>query len=167
MPMQVCSCEGLNPDCPKCFGSGYAEVAETKGASDKKKNTENKPSKRQSSLPEDLLTLTKKEIEHIALQLVEKLDLKSKKQIQLLNSIPFSTNTFRIVSKDKFANLAKIENEKRFLRGELDTILKETAAKKYFQGFQFGHFLSDKEIDISSNRQLKTLLREYKKLKTK
>jgi hypothetical protein len=164
MSMQVCSCEGLNPNCEKCFGSGYANVPDAKNAAEKKTSA-NKPSKRESQLPENLTTLSRKEIENIAFQISEKLDVKSKKQMQLLNSIPFSTNTFRIEFKDKFASLKTIENDKQFLRDELDRIFKETASKKYFTGFQYGHFLSDKEIDVSSNRQLKTLLREYKRLK--
>ncbi|NMH29282.1 hypothetical protein [Flavobacterium silvaticum] len=164
MATQICSCEGLNPKCPICFGSGYVEVKDSgKTAQAAKEKT--KKAKQESALPENLKSLQRNEIENIALKIIESLDLKSKKQMQVLNSIPFSTTTFRRDFKPKFESLAMLENQKRFLRSELTKILQETAEKKYFQSFSFGHYLSDKEIDVTSNRQLKELIRGYKKSK--
>lgn len=169
--MQICSCKGLNPNCDKCFGSGYAEEAVSKDSpsagSTKKIATDKKAAKTKSSIQERIKSLTRKEIESISLEIIASIDLKSKKQMQLLNSISFSTTTFRRDFKGKFESLKSLENDKRFLRNELDIILKDTADKKYFQAFKFDHLLSDKDIDVDSNRELKTLIREYKKLKAK
>lgn len=124
-----------------------------------------KKSKTESLLPEGLDKLSKEALEEVALKLIASLDLKSKKQMQLLNSIPFSTTTFRRDFKDKFESLEKLENEKQHLRNELFTVDQEIVSKNYNSQFRFGHFLSDKHLDITSNRQLKDLIREYKKLK--
>lgn len=126
----------------------------------------NKKSKPESFLPSKIDTLSKKEVEEIALKIIASLDLKSKKQMQLLNSIPFNTNTFRRDLKDKFESLEKLENEKQHLRNELFIIDQEIISKNYKSQFRFRHFLSDKHIDVASNRQLKDLIREYKKLKS-
>lgn len=126
----------------------------------------NKKSKIESFLPAKLHTLSKKEVEEIALKLIAGLDLKSKKQMQLLNSIPFNTTTFRRDFKDKFESLEKLENEKQHFRNELFVIDQEIVSKNYKSHFKFKHFLSDKHIDVASNRQLKDLIREYKKLKS-
>ncbi|MQP53376.1 MULTISPECIES: hypothetical protein [unclassified Flavobacterium] len=163
MAVQICSCEGLNAKCAKCFGSGYINTNEPEKIA--------KPEKKEkkdfvvSFLPNDLSTLQRKEIENIASKIIDSLDLKSKKQMQILHSIPFNTTTFRRDFKDKFETLKKMENEKQFLRNDLDIISKELSTKKYSTHFNFGHFLSDKVIDVTSNRDLKTLIREYKKLK--
>ncbi|MDP5026993.1 MAG: hypothetical protein NWQ14_02120 [Flavobacterium sp.] len=163
MAVQICSCEGLNAKCVKCFGSGYINTNEPEKIA--------KPEKKEkkdfvvSFLPNDLSALQRKEIENIASKIIDSLDLKSKKQMQILHSIPFNTTTFRRDFKDKFETLKKMENEKQFLRNDLDIISKELSTKKYSTHFNFGHFLSDKVIDVTSNRDLKTLIREYKKLK--
>src|SRR5690606_16471181 len=125
----------------------------------------NKKSKIESFLPAKLDALSKKEVEEIALKLIAALDLKSKKQMQLLNSIPFNTTTFRRDFKDKFESLEKLENEKQHFRNELFIVDQEIVLKNYKSQFKFKHFLSDKHIDVASNRQLKDLIREYKKLK--
>lgn len=129
------------------------------------KNMANKKSKLQSYLPAKIDTLSKKEIDEIAIKIIASLDLKSKKQMQLLNSIPFNTTTFRRDLKDKFESLKSIENEKQHLRNELFIVDQEIISKNYRSQFKFKHFLSDKHIDVDSNRQLKDLIREYKKLK--
>ncbi|MDP5000565.1 MAG: hypothetical protein NWQ15_01605 [Flavobacterium sp.] len=163
MAVQICSCEGLNAKCVKCFGSGYINTNEPEKIA--------KPEKKEkkdfvvSFLPNDLSALQRKEIENIASKIIDSLDLKSKKQMQILHSIPFNTTTFRRDFKDKFETLKKMENEKQFLRNDLNIISKELSTKKYSTHFNFGHFLSDKVIDVTSNRDLKTLIREYKKLK--
>lgn len=163
MAVQICSCEGLNAKCVKCFGSGYINTNEPEKIA--------KPEKKEkkdfvvSFLPNDLSALKRKEIENIASKIIDSLDLKSKKQMQILHSIPFNTTTFRRDFKDKFETLKKMENEKQFLRNDLNIISKELSTKKYSTHFNFGHFLSDKVIDVTSNRDLKTLIREYKKLK--
>jgi len=125
----------------------------------------NKKSKPESLLPAKLDTLSKSEVEEIAVNIIASLDLKSKKQMQLLNSIPFNTTTFRRDLKDKFESLERLENEKQHLRNELFVVDQEIVSKNYNSKFKFKHFLSDKQIDVSSNRQLKDLIREYKKLK--
>jgi len=125
----------------------------------------NKKSKPESLLPAKLDTLSKSEVEEIAINIIASLDLKSKKQMQLLNSIPFNTTTFRRDLKDKFESLERLENEKQHLRNELFVVDQEIVSKNYNSKFKFKHFLSDKQIDVSSNRQLKDLIREYKKLK--
>lgn len=168
MATQICSCEGLNPQCEKCFGSGYTDAAASKkSAAAGNKTAEKAGAKQASLLPEGFKSLPRKEVETVLAKIVDSLDLKSKKQMQLLNSIPFNSTTFRRDFKGKFESLRKLESEKRFLRGELDSISKEMAEKKYANHFKFGHFLSDKDVDVDSNRQLKTLMREYKKIKDK
>ena len=164
MTVQICSCEGLNPNCNKCFGSGYVNVAESAADQAQKKAVQKNKPKYQSSVPENIEVLSRAEVENIVGKIIEKLDLKSKKQMQLLNSIPFSSTTFRRDFKDKFESLRTLENAKQFLRTELQAI-KDATSKKFPGQFAYGHYLSDKEIDVTSNRQLKTLIREYKKLK--
>lgn len=163
MAVQICSCEGLNAKCVKCFGSGYINTNEPEKIT--KLEKKEKKDFVVSFLPNDLSALQRKEIENIASKIIDSLDLKSKKQMQILHSIPFNTTTFRRDFKDKFETLKKMENEKQFLRNDLDIISKELSTKKYSTHFNFGHFLSDKVIDVTSNRDLKTLIREYKKLK--
>ncbi len=124
-----------------------------------------KKSKLESFLPKKIDTLSKNDIEEIAFKIIASLDFKSKKQMQILNSIPFNTNTFRRDLKDKFESLERFENEKQHLRNELFVVDQEIISKNYNSKFRFKHFLSDKQIDVTSNRQLKELIREYKKLK--
>ena len=125
----------------------------------------NKKSKLESYLPKKFDSLSKNDVEEIAIKIIVALDLKSKKQMQILNSIPFNTTTFRRDFKDKFESLESLENEKQHLRNELFIIDQEIVSKNYNSKFKFKHFLSDKHIDVASNRQLKDLIREYKKLK--
>ena len=125
----------------------------------------NKKSKLESFLPAKIDALSKKEVEEIAVKVIAGLDLKSKKQMQILNSIPFNTTTFRRDFKEKFESLENLENAKQHLRNELFVIDQEIVSKNYKSQFKFKHFLSDKHIDVTSNRQLKDLIREYKKLK--
>ena len=163
MAVQICSCEGLDPKCKKCFGSGYMNnqfPEETVKTTPKKGIV-----KQESFLPENLNSLSRKEIENIVPRIIDTLDLKSKKQMQILHAIPFNTTTFRRDFKDKFALLQKIEDEKQALRNELDEISTALTTSKYIVTFKYGHFLSDKIMDVTSNRELKTLIREYKKLK--
>lgn len=124
-----------------------------------------KKSKLESFLPKKIDTLSKNDIEEIAIKIIASLDFKSKKQMQILNSIPFNTTTFRRDLKDKFQSLESLENQKQHLRNELFVVDQEIISKNYNSKFRFKHFLSDKQIDVSSNRQLKELIREYKKLK--
>lgn len=126
----------------------------------------NKKSKIESYLPTKLDSLSKQEIDEIAIQIIKSLDDKSKKQMQILNSIPFATSTFRRDLKEEFASLKRIENVKQHLRNELFVIDQEIVSKNYRSQFRFKHYLSDKQIDVDSNRQLKDLIREYKKLKS-
>jgi hypothetical protein len=171
MPVQICSCSGLDPNCKKCFGSGYSDDGMAKesflAGAKKKAGGEKETAKQESVLPENFKSLNKKELERIAFRIIDLLDVKSKKQMQLLNSISFSTTTFRRDDKNKFESLRNLEAGKQFLRSELGLIAIETAVKKIPQAFTFGHFLSDKDIDVDSNRDLKTLIREYKKAKVK
>lgn len=163
MTVQICPCEGLVPTCKKCFGSGYmnTEFSEkTLKATPKKEKV-----KQESFLPDAIHSLSRKEIENLVPKIIDTLDLKSKKQLQILHSIPFNTTTFRRDFKEKFDRLLKIEQEKQVLRNELTVISNALSTAKYQTQFLFGHFLSDKVIDITSNRALKTVLREYKKLK--
>lgn len=125
-----------------------------------------KKSKTESYLPKNLELLSKEEIDEIAINIIANLDLKSKKQMQILNSIPFNTNTFRRDFKEKFISLESIENQKQNLRNELFVIDQLIVSKNYKSQFKFRHYLSDKHIDVTSNRQLKELIREYKKLKS-
>ncbi len=124
-----------------------------------------KKSKLESFLPKKIDVLSKNDIEEIAIKIISSLDFKSKKQMQILNSIPFNTTTFRRDLKDKFQNLESLENQKQHLRNELFVVDQEIISKNYNSKFRFKHFLSDKQIDVTSNRQLKELIREYKKLK--
>ena len=163
MSVQICSCEGLDPKCKKCFGSGYMNTQFPEKAI--KTAPKKEIIKQKSFLPNTLNSLSRKEIENIVPKIIDTLDLKSKKQMQILHSIPFSTTTFRRDLKDKFELLQKIEDEKQSLRNELDEISTALTSSKYIVEFKYGHFLSDKVIDITSNRDLKTLIRAYKKLK--
>lgn len=172
MAVDICSCEGLNPNCKICFGSGYAPSATQKKSTPKQvvkkpvsKTIPYKKAELVYHLPKNTDSLTQQEIEGITVKIINSLDSKSKKQLQLLNSIPFNTNTFRRDFKDKFENLNILEIEKRHLRKELMVIDQIIVTKKYKCQFSFKHFLSDKDLDVNSNRQLKEILREYKKLK--
>lgn len=169
MTTEICSCEGLDPYCEKCFGSGYAPSTTSKKTvakqSDKIKPIKKSQLKTRSYLPEKIDSLTKVEIDTLAIQIISTLDLKSKKQMQILNSIPFNTTTFRRDFKDKFEALGTFEIEKQQLRNDLFIIDQEIVSKNYRSHFTFRHFLSDKDVDVTSNRQLKDLIREYKKLK--
>lgn len=163
MRSEICICQGLNSNCKKCFGSGFISTeiigkSTNKGKGKKKQQFE-------SFLPENLDLLSKNEVEGMAIKIIGDLDLKSKKQMQILNSIPFNTNTFRRDFSDKFELLGEIEAEKQHLRNELLIIDQEIILKNYKSNFKFKHFLSDKDLDVTSNRQLKELIRAYKKLK--
>ena len=163
MRSKNCTCQGLNSNCKKCFGSGFVSTETTN------KSTHNGKGKKEqqfeSFLPKDLDLLSKNEVEGIAIKIIGDLDLKSKKQMQILNSIPFNTTTFRRDFGDKFELLGEIEAEKQHLRNELLLIDQEIILKNYKSNFKFKHFLSDKDLDVTSNRQLKELIRAYKKLK--
>ncbi|WP_177766347.1 hypothetical protein [Flavobacterium sp. I3-2] len=161
MITQICSCKGLNANCQKCFGSGYVRTATLKKSTEK----QNKKNQIESFLPENITTLSKSDIEQVAIKIISNLDLKSKKQMQILNSIPFNTNTFRRDFGSKFELLEQIEIEKQQLRNELLIVDQEIVSKNYRFNFTFKHYLSDKDVDVSSNRHLKELIREYKKLK--
>lgn len=163
MAVQICTCEGLDPKCKKCFGSGYmnTQFAETIVKPTSKKEN----AKQESFLPDTFDTLSRKEIENLVPKIIDTLDLKSKKQMQMLHAIPFNTTTFRRDFKNKFDILQKIEDEKQALRNELAIISNALSSSKYLVAFKYGHFLSDKVIDVTSNRELKTLIRAYKKLK--
>ena len=163
MAVQICTCEGLDVKCKKCFVSGYINTDAPEKAI--KSVPKKGKVKQESFLPENMNSLSRKEIENIVPKIIDTLDLKSKKQMQILNSIPFNTTTFRRDFKDKFALLQKIEEEKQALRNDLDEIATKLTTSKYTVEFKYGHFLSDKDIDITSNRELKTLNRAYKKLK--
>ena len=168
MKNEICTCKGLNTNCKKCFGSGYITLNTPKKNNfkqEKDKKKLNLKSQFKSFLPEKIDSLTKTEIDEIAINIISNLDLKSKKQMQILNSIPFNTNTFRREFGAKFELLELIENEKQHLRNELLIIDQEIVLKNYKSHFKFKHFLSDKNVDVTSNRQLKDLIREYKKLK--
>lgn len=169
MTVEICSCEGLNSNCEKCFGSGYVSSGTSKNsfsAEQKDKSNLQKNQLRQDSfLPDKFELLSRIEIENLVIKIIGQLDLKSKKQMQLLNSIPFNTTTFRRDFKDKFEALRVIELEKQVLRKDLAAVTQVIVAKKYSSKFKFEHLLSDKEIDVTSNRQLKELIREYKKSK--
>ena len=163
MTVQICSCEGLDPKCKKCFGSGYMNTQfpeKTIKAAPKKESA-----KQESFLPDAIDSLSRKEIENFVPKIIDTLDLKSKKQMQILHAIPFNTTTFRRDFKAKFELLGKIEEEKQSLRNELDVISNALSSSKYIVEFKYGHFFSDKVIDVTSNRELKTLIRAYKKLK--
>jgi len=167
MRSEICTCQGFDSNCKKCFGSGFVST-ETVNIPVSKNRDYKKGMKKQpfeSFLPEKLDLLSKKEVEEIAVKIIGALDQKSKKQMQILNSIPFNTTTFRRDFGDKFELLGLIEVEKQHLRNELLLIDQEIVLKNYKSNFKFKHFLSDKDLDITSNRQLKELIRTYKKLK--
>lgn len=163
MRSEICICQGLNSNCKKCFGSGFISTETIAKSTNKGKGK--KKQQFESFLPENLELLSKNEVEGIAIKIIGDLDLKSKKQMQILNSIPFNTNTFRRDFGDKFELLGLIEAEKQHLRNELLLIDQEIILKNYKSNFKFKHFLSDKDVDVTSNRQLKELIRAYKKLK--
>lgn len=163
MRSEICICQGLNSNCKKCFGSGFISTETIDKSTNKGKGK--KKQQFESFLPENLELLSKNEVEGIAIKIIGDLDLKSKKQMQILNSIPFNTNTFRRDFGDKFELLGLIEAEKQHLRNELLLIDQEIILKNYKSNFKFKHFLSDKDVDVTSNRQLKELIRVYKKLK--
>ena len=167
MTFQICSCKGLDSNCKMCFGSGYVNSPPTEKSSNQKdkKSDEKKKLKNVSELPLNIDSLSKPELINITTEVIALLDFKSKKQMQILNSIPFSSNTFRRDFKEKFANLKDLEDEKILLRDKLTAIEKELVAQKISGNFRFKHYLSDIEIDVDSNRQLKELIKEYKKLK--
>ncbi|MBS7321660.1 MAG: hypothetical protein KIG55_08735 [Myroides sp.] len=163
MRSEICICQGLNSNCKKCFGSGFISTETIDKSTNKGKGK--KKQQFESFLPENLELLSKNEVEGIAVKIIGDLDLKSKKQMQILNSIPFNTNTFRRDFSDKFELLGLLEAEKQHLRNELLLIDQEIILKNYKSNFKFKHFLSDKDVDVTSNRQLKELIRAYKKLK--
>lgn len=165
MKSEICTCKGLNSDCEKCFGSGFISVSDETSNKSTPKKVEKKKRKFESFLPENIDVLSRKEVEEIAVKIIGYLDTKSKKQMQILNSIPFNTKTFRRDFGSKFESLDVLESEKQHLRNELLTVEQEILLKNYKSNFQFKHFLSDKDLDVTSNRQLKELIREYKKLK--
>ena len=164
MSYQICSCEGLNPKCEKCFGSGYMKTKSAPAAAKSKKSISKDNIKQDTFLTDDISNLHLKEIQNIADKIIAKLDLRSMQQMRMLHSIPFNTTTFRRDFKDKFVSLGIMENEKRVLRKELETLTKELTKNKFAVNFKFNHLLSNKDIDVTSNRELKTLIREYKKL---
>lgn len=163
MRSEICSCQGLNSNCKKCFGSGFVSTETITKSADNKKG--NKQQQLKSLVPKNLDLLSKNEVEAIAIKIIGGLDQKSKKQMQILNSIPFNTTTFRRDFGDKFELLSSLEVEKQHLRNELLIIDQEIILKNYKSNFKFKHFLSDKDLDVTSNRQLKELIRAYKKLK--
>ncbi|MHC5310287.1 hypothetical protein ACYSNM_09550 [Myroides sp. LJL116] len=163
MRSEICSCQGFNSNCEKCFGSGIIPITTGEKTANHKKQT--KKQKFESFLPENLDLLSKSEIDELAIKIIASLDLKSKKQMQILNSIPFNTNTFRRDFGDKFELLGSIEEQKQHLRSELLAIDQEILVKNYRSTFNFKHFLSDKDVDVTSNRQLKELIRAYKRIK--
>lgn len=163
MRSEICSCQGLNSNCKKCFGSGFVSTETENKSADNKKG--NKKQQLKSLVPKNLDLLSKNEVEAIAIKIIGGLDQKSKKQMQILNSIPFNTTTFRRDFGDKFELLSSLEVEKQHLRNELLIIDQEIILKNYKSNFKFKHFLSDKDLDATSNRQLKELIRAYKKVK--
>jgi len=167
MTFQICSCKGLDSNCKMCFGSGYVKslTADKSSNQKDKKSVEKKKLKSVSELPLNIVSLGKTELINITTEVIALLDFKSKKQMQILNSIPFSSNTFRRDFKEKFASLKDFEDEKILLRENLTAIEKELVAQKISGNFRFKHYLSDIEIDVDSNRQLKELIKEYKRLK--
>lgn len=165
MKSEICSCEGLNVKCKDCLGTGYVTVEHSKKMvkpSDKKNK---KGSKLKPLNAEQVGLLTKAEVENLAVTIIGELDLRSKKQMQILNAIPFNTNTFRMEFGAKFEELEALENQKQHLRNQLLVVDQVIILKNYKSNFTFKHFLSDKDIDVKSNRQLKELIRSYKRLK--
>ncbi|MDD2987022.1 hypothetical protein [Flavobacterium sp.] len=169
MTVKICSCEGLNPKCKKCFGSGYMNTdtpnKSVKATSNDKKVDKKSSEKQESILTDNLSSFDKKEFQNIADKISASLDLKSVQQMRMLHSIPFTTTTFRRDFKDKFVSFGIMESEKRILRSELDDLTKESTKIGFSIHVKFNHLLSDKDIDVTSNRELKTLIRQYKKLK--
>ncbi len=167
MSIQICSCQGLDSNCKKCFGSGYVNTPSIEKSSIQKdkKSVEKGKIKSIYALPTNFDSLNKTELINSTTEIIAFLDLRSKKQMQILNSVPFSTNTFRRDFKEKFATLKELEQEKIVLREKLTAVEKELVTQKISGNFKFKHFLSDKDIDVDSNRQLKDLIREYKRLK--
>lgn len=168
MTVQICSCKGLNSKCDKCFGSGYINLETGKKAPSNQKDKKSVEKSKLNStfnLPENIDTLDKTALDTIIYDIIARLDLKSKKQMQILNSIPFSATNFRRDFKEKFTDLRSLEEEKILLRNDLQTITTAYIAKKHSGNFRFKHYLSDKLIDVDSNRQLKDLIREYKRLR--
>ena len=167
MSIQICSCQGFDSNCKKCFGSGYVNTPTMEKSSNQKekKSVEKGKIKSIYTLPTNFDSLDKKELINSTTEIIAFLDLRSKKQMQILNSVPFSTNTFRRDFKEKFAALKELEQEKMLLREKLTAVEKELVKQKNSGNFKFKHFLSDKDIDVDSNRQLKDLIREYKRLK--
>ncbi len=163
MRSEICSCQGLNSNCKKCFGSGFISAQTVNKSADHKKGNHKQQLK--PLVPKNLDQLSKNEVEAIAIKIIGDLDQKSKKQMQILNSIPFNTTTFRRDFGDKFELLNSLEVEKQHLRNELLIVDQEIILKNYKSNFKFRHFLSDKDVDATSNRQLKELIRTYKKLK--
>lgn len=169
MTVQICSCKGLNSKCEKCFGSGYINLETGKKSSlnhKEKKSGEKGKLNSDFRLPENIDSLDKTELVNNIYEIIARLDFRSKKQMQLLNAIPFSATNFRRDFKDKFAILKNLEEEKIGLRNDLHTITQLFFVKKYSGNFRFKHFLSDKNIDVESNRALKDLIKEYKKIKS-
>lgn len=168
MTVQICSCKGLNSKCDKCFGSGYINLETGKKAPSNQKDKKSVEKSKLNStfnLPENIDTLDKTALDTIIYDIIARLDLKSKKQMQILNSIPFSSTNFRRDFKEKFTDLRSLEEEKIVLRNDLQTITTAYIAKKHSGNFRFKHYLSDKLIDVDSNRQLKDLIRAYKRLR--
>ena len=92
--------------------------------------------KQESFLPDAIDSLSRKEIENFVPKIIDTLDLKSKKQMQILHVIPFNTTTFRRDFKAKFELLGKIEEEKQSLRNELDVISNALSSSKYSVAFK-------------------------------
>src|SRR5690606_35040001 len=150
MRTENCICQGLNSNCKKCFGSGFISTETIDKSTNKRKGK--KKQQFESFLPENLELLSKNEVEGIAIKIIGDLDLKSKKQMQILNSLPFNTNTFRRDFGDKFELLGLIEAEKQHLRNELLLNDQEIILKNYKSNFKFKHFLSDKDVDVDRKR---------------
>ena len=167
MSIQICSCQGLDSNCKKCFGSGYVNTPSMEKSSIQKdkKSVEKGKIKSIYVLPTNFDSLDKTELINSTTEIIALLDLRSKKQMQILNSVPFSTNTFRRDFKEKFAALKELEQEKIVLREKLTAVEKELVSQKISGNFHFKHYLSDIEIDVDSNRHLKDLIKEYKRLK--
>ncbi len=167
MSFQICSCKGLDSNCKMCHGSGYVNSLTSDKSSNQrdKKSVEKNKLSSVTEIPDNIDSLAKTDLVNITMKVIALLDQKSKKQMQILNSIPFSSNTFRRDFKEKFASLKAFEDEKIALREKLYTIEKELVKQKISGNFRFKHFLSDKDIDVDSNRHLKDLIREYKRLK--
>src|SRR5690606_28530416 len=157
MSFQICSCKGLDSNCKMCHGSGYVNSLTSDKSSNQrdKKSVEKNKLSSVTEIPDNIDSLAKTDLVNITMKVIALLDQKSKKQMQILNSIPFSSNTFR----------RDFEDEKNALREKLYTIEKELVKQKISGNFRFKHFLSDQDIDVDSNRHLKDLIREYKRLK--